>query len=103
MKTKNIFLIVIAAIIMAALAAFIGFMVSSYWSNNWNDKDNQTQHQCSPTSSDSCQKMYRPVCGWFDPLKIQCIKYPCAETFSNDCFACADENVDYWTNGECPA
>lgn len=51
---------------------------------------------------DVCITLYEPVCGWFDPEKIQCIKYPCAETFSNSCFACLDEKVLYWTDGECP-
>ena len=52
--------------------------------------------------ADACIEIFRPVCGWSDPEKIQCIKYPCASTFSNSCFACVDENVLYWTEGECP-
>ena len=50
----------------------------------------------------ACIEIYKPVCGWFDSNKIQCIKYPCAQTFSNSCFACMNENVLYWTEGECP-
>ncbi|MFA5993071.1 MAG: hypothetical protein WC796_05175 [Candidatus Pacearchaeota archaeon] len=49
-----------------------------------------------------CGEIYEPVCGWFDPQKIQCIKYPCAKTYSNKCFACLDENVLSFTKGECP-
>ena len=49
-----------------------------------------------------CTADYSPVCGWSDPEKIQCIKYPCATTYSNICNACADENVLYYTEGECP-
>ena len=48
-----------------------------------------------------CMELYAPVCGWFNS-KIECLKYPCAQTFSNSCFACGNNNVDYWTNGECP-
>ncbi|MBU1199860.1 MAG: hypothetical protein KKF46_07725 [Nanoarchaeota archaeon] len=49
----------------------------------------------------ACTMEFRPVCGWANK-NIQCIKYPCASTFSNPCTACVDENVEYWTEGECP-
>tara|TARA_Y100000310_G_C20580818_1_gene762883 strand:+ start:487 stop:888 length:402 start_codon:yes stop_codon:yes gene_type:complete len=52
---------------------------------------------------DGCIEIYQPVCGWSDPEKIQCITFPCASTYSNSCFACQDENVEYWTEGECPS
>ena len=51
---------------------------------------------------DACITLYDPVCGWSDPEKVQCLKYPCASTYSNSCFACLDEDVEYWTAGECP-
>lgn len=51
---------------------------------------------------DECIEIYAPVCGWFDE-SIQCLTYPCASTYSNSCFACQNEDVSYWTNGECPA
>ena len=62
------------------------------------------QNYCSAIEhkGDVCAEIYKPVCGWFDPEKIQCIRYPCAQTFSNECFACHDEKVLYWTEGECP-
>ena len=61
------------------------------------------ENYCTPEQkkADVCIQLYKPVCGWFDPKIIQCIKYPCAQTFSNSCFACADEKVLYWTEGEC--
>ena len=49
-----------------------------------------------------CTMEYKPVCGWNDPEKIQCIRYPCAQTYSNSCQACHNENVAYYTEGECP-
>jgi len=49
-----------------------------------------------------CTAEYNPACGWSDPGKIQCVTYPCAQTYSNSCVACSDENVLYWTEGECP-
>lgn len=49
----------------------------------------------------ACIQIFQPVCGWFDD-SVQCVKYPCAETYSNSCFACMDEKVEYYTKGECP-
>ncbi len=59
---------------------------------------------CTPEQKQAeiCTMEYLPVCGWFDSAKIQCIKYPCAQTFGNICQACAAENVVSWTQGECP-
>lgn len=51
--------------------------------------------------TDVCTEIYQPVCGWFDPEKVVCVKYPCAVTFSNLCFACMDKNVLYYTEGAC--
>lgn len=57
---------------------------------------------CPAQRPEMCTKDYRPACGWFDPAKIQCIKYPCAQTFSNSCTACSDEKVISWSEGDCP-
>jgi len=58
---------------------------------------------CTPDSrkSEVCYEIYNPVCGWFNS-SIKCIKYPCAQTYSNECFACQNKNVEYWTKEECP-
>ncbi len=40
---------------------------------------------------DACIEIYQPVCG-----------RPMNQTSSNSCFACMDENVAYYTGGECP-
>jgi len=58
---------------------------------------------CTPAQrgAEVCTMEYRPVCGWFNE-SIQCIRYPCAATYSNPCMACADDKVAYWTEGECP-
>ena len=60
--------------------------------------------ECTPESrrGDACIEIYAPVCGYFDPEKIICIKEPCAATYSNSCFACLDENVRDYEPGECP-
>jgi hypothetical protein len=52
--------------------------------------------------ADACIEIYQPVCGWYDVQEVQCVTWPCANTFSNSCFACLDEQVGYWTPGECP-
>ncbi len=63
-----------------------------------------SEHFCTAESrnADACIEIYQPVCGWFDADKVQCIRYPCAQTFSNSCFSCLNEDVLYWTTGECP-
>lgn len=48
-----------------------------------------------------CFEIYDPVCGWFSG-SVQCLKYPCAETFVNNCFACQNEKISYYTKGVCP-
>jgi len=67
--------------------------------NNVDGKKNY----CSPAQrgAQMCTMEYAPVCGWFNE-NIKCVKYPCAQTYSNPCMACSNENVAYWTDGECP-
>ena len=62
------------------------------------------QNFCPPESRnvDACITLYDPVCGWNDPDEIQCIKFPCASTYSNSCNACKNSDVLYWTSGVCP-
>ena len=61
-------------------------------------------HKCrdDERSVFACIAHYDPVCGWNDPDKIQCIRYPCTSTYSNGCEACKNEEVSHWTPGECP-
>lgn len=56
--------------------------------------------KCTIRSS-FCTKELRPVCGYFDPSKVQCVKAPCAQTFNNSCEACSNSNVMNWTIGNC--
>lgn len=61
-------------------------------------------HYCTPESKEveACTQEYQPVCAWYDPAIVQCIKYPCAINMGNKCNACATPNVLYYTEGECP-
>ena len=52
-------------------------------------------------NTEVCPEYYSATCGWFNQ-SIKCLKYPCAQTFSNPCFACADPKVEYYTVGDCP-
>ncbi len=55
---------------------------------------------CRPNQrqNTACYEGYSPVCGYF---KESCGSVPCTENFDNDCLACSDEAVVYWTKGMC--
>jgi hypothetical protein len=85
------------------LLAFIIIFINPTNFSSGNSKSvYQNQNYCSNESRNvgACYQIYQPVCGYFSQ-KIQCIKAPCAQTFSNSCFACMDSKVDYWVSGEC--
>jgi hypothetical protein len=49
----------------------------------------------------ACIELYAPVCA---AVQIQCITTPCEpipKTFSNSCFACAEDSVTEYTTGTC--
>ena len=51
--------------------------------------------------ADVCIEIFAPVCA---QVQVECITTPCepvAETFSNSCFACANDRVLSYTNGAC--
>ena len=49
--------------------------------------ENEERIYCAAENrnAQACIAIYQPVCGWFNPEKIQCIRYPCAQTYSNSC------------------
>lgn len=60
---------------------------------------------CSDESrlAEACIEIYAPVCGL---TKVECVTEPCEpvpETYSNSCFACQNERVVSYTEGECRA
>lgn len=68
--------------------------------DNSGSSGNKTFCTDESRGAEVCMELYAPVCGWFNS-EIKCIKYPCAQTFSNSCFACSNSNVEYYTPGEC--
>jgi hypothetical protein len=93
---------VMLGIVTLALFFILKLALMEY-AEPYDDDQNQDKVTCpNIREGEFCTEEYDPVCGWFNASKIQCIKYPCAQTFSNGCFACLDDKVDYWTKGECP-
>ena len=62
------------------------------------------RHYCTLAERTNCRPTegyYKPVCGWYDPSKVNCDQYPCAKTTDiNDC-PCSNEKILYWTSGSC--
>ncbi|MEM4589644.1 MAG: hypothetical protein QXK21_00010 [Candidatus Micrarchaeia archaeon] len=98
-KVNIVFYFAIAVIAIAALL----YVADKVLKENYNDFDYKNKNYCTPESrkAEICVALYEPVCGWFNE-SIKCVRYPCAATYSNKCFACQDPKVEYWTEGECP-
>jgi hypothetical protein len=69
---------------------------------NNQDQNGNNYNFCSndDRNVDVCFELYRPVCGWFYK-NISCLNPPCNLIFNNECYACKDERVEYWTFGNC--
>ncbi|MDP3881849.1 MAG: hypothetical protein Q8Q31_03145 [Nanoarchaeota archaeon] len=101
---------IIAFLVLAAILVLIWYNMPNSTENNgynppvYSNNTDNAGNLCYEEGRDSdfCTEQYDPVCGWFNQ-NIQCIKYPCAQTYSNSCFACLDDKVEYWTKGQCPA
>ena len=95
--------IIIGVTILAILMIVRIAIVANQLYYHQQPQTNNSQTLCpSVRDGEFCTEEYNPVCGWYDPSKIQCIRYPCAQTYSNGCFACLDKKVKYFTKGECP-
>jgi len=58
---------------------------------------------CTPEQrqAEACIELYAPVCA---AVEVQCVTTPCnpvPTTYSNSCFACAEDRVVSYTEGEC--
>ncbi len=105
-NSSLVIIIIILALILLIVVFYLIFSKPALPPIDDNNNGNQIPPGatlCPAETGEFCIELYQPVCGYFDPKKIQCIKYPCAQTFSNSCFACSNENVLYYTDGECPA
>jgi len=94
--------LIAAVLIISVLIAGIVALKDVKDNENGEDDYDGKKNYCASERPEICAQIYQPVCGWFGQ-KRQCIKYPCAETYSNSCTACSNENVEYWTDGVCPA
>ena len=103
--------ILILAIVVIFIALLISavLIINSYLTikkdkTDYDNSDNNKQKiNCLPSQRDSdfCIEIYEPVCGY---RQVQCVTTPCdpvPETFSNSCFACAEDSIIYYTQGEC--
>lgn len=75
-------------------------LIMSFMKKNSKTEDKKMCDSNSRNVS-ACTMEYNPVCGW-NNKNIKCIRYPCASTYSNPCVACKNEDVEYYTLGECP-
>jgi hypothetical protein len=93
-KGKIVFSIVLMLIILISLY----FLFSEKGQNGITEK---SYCSISQRNADFCTEVYMPVCGF---VRVECITTPCnlqPQTFSNECFACQNERVEYYTDGEC--
>jgi hypothetical protein len=63
-------------------------------------------HFCQEEERDNgqgivCPLNIEPACGWFGK-NVACIISPCAITGNNACQLCANSDVEFVTQGECP-
>jgi len=109
-NTGAIIFVVILIILILGLFVFLFYRYGNPISYDNNDNGDQNPSgklkaiQCSAEQKQAefCTKEYIPVCGWFSQ-NVKCIKYPCANVYSNKCEACKDPIVEYYTEGECPS
>ena len=91
MKKNFLLLIVIFLILLATILLFIS------------NKESEERIYCEADqrNADFCIEIYQPVCGF---VNVECVTDPCPpdpQTFPNSCFACMNERVDYYLEGEC--
>ena len=86
---------------MKLIIIFIMSCIAFLLFNNKLSDNQSKKNKCSSDITDVCTMEYNPVCGWYDNT-VNCIKYPCASTYSNPCAACRNDNIAYYTMGECP-
>ena len=96
MKKDGFFIIAILFLIflIIAIIPIINF-------SNKSDLEGRIYCVDEQRNVEACVEVYSPVCGY---VQIECITTPCnpiEENFSNSCFACQNERVLYYIEGEC--
>jgi len=89
------FLKKLLAIVFIILFLIVSFLLFNFKEKS-EDADVGEKVYCKPEqrNADVCIEIYAPVCG-FSEGNLQ------IKTFSNSCFACMGENVEYYIDGEC--
>ena len=64
--------------------------------------NNSKKYNCTVRSKFCVDNIIDPVCAWYDS-SVECKNKPCAKNESNDCFACYDHLVIFYTKGKCPS
>ncbi len=85
---KNVLMIVSVIVILVLIGAIAYILINNQGkAGNGNGKTYCTE---ASRSAEVCTEIYQPVCG-----------FPAEKTYSNPCFACMNEAVDYYVSGEC--
>jgi hypothetical protein len=76
---------------------------SSSSSDNSDSEEEKAPNYCSTESREVeyCDVPSHIVCGWYS-VEVTCPIGPCVRMFGNECEACRDQSIEYWTEGECP-
>jgi hypothetical protein len=99
-KRNRLYILIVLVIIIAILLLVIFIPRESPPVKDNNPSDEKIFCKPEQRGVEFCYELYAPVCGWAYE-EVICKNRPCVKEFSNDCFACADKNVEYYTQGEC--
>jgi len=79
------------ALILTLILSFVFLALKIKQKQSINDESGRKYCTASSRNAEVCIEIYEPVCG-----------FPFERTYSNSCFACMDEIVEYYVFGECP-
>jgi hypothetical protein len=88
MENKKIYFMIVIVLVILAMV----FIVTTQRDRGNIDTTQRTYCTEEQRNVEACIELWAPVCGY---------KSDSSETYSNDCFACANSEVIYWISGEC--